>query len=164
MDESDMTVTYDHDDGGWVARRAGETLGTNHIIGPGEAFAAVQWAAWLTGEPVPWNPALRAAVDQMPDLPTTMGPDLKTMMERHHQNAPGHRTDEFSMRELNIGQAQACTSLADEAALERARSVPSGTSGGWVRSEHPAVTCDYRPATHRHLKFVAAVDWAAVVE
>lgn len=155
MDDSDLTVTYDDNDEAWVARRAGETLGRNHVIGRGEAFAAVQWAAWLTGAPVPWNPDHRAAVDKVSDLPPAIGPGVgtRTMLELLHQNAPGHRTDEFVMREISMFWAQACTTLSDEEALARARTVPSGSSGGWIRSQHPAVPCSDRPDTHRHLMF-----------
>jgi len=151
-------VIYDDEERCWLASRDGEVLGRNHRIGPGEAFAARQWLAWLIGAEVPIEPSYQEYLDSMPDLPTTIGPGLgsRLMLELLARNSPGHRTDEFEMRPAGLLWAIACTSLGDAAALERARACPSGTSGGWAVDErHPACRCTDWPDTHRHLVFVA---------
>lgn len=150
----DVTVTYDDDEGCWTACDHGAELSRNHRIGRGEAFAARQWLAWLTGEPVPKTDGERIALEKVAEV-SGEGPDTAYALLSDMQACmPGHRTDEYEQREIGglLVWAMACTSLDDEAALARARSCPSGTSGGWVRSdEHPTSVCPDWPTTHRHI-------------
>lgn len=154
MDKSDLT--YDQDERCWTVIRGSEVLGRNHRIGPGEALEANQWAAWLVGGTVPMDERHRAVLDKLPDLPTTIGPSSRQMLEVLYQNQPGHRTDEYEQRPAGLIWAIACTSLPDDQALRRARAVPSGTSGGWVFSDrHEQTPCNDWPDTHRHIVLVA---------
>lgn len=153
-----VTVHYDEADKAWVAVQDGEVLDRNHRIGPGEAFAAQQWLAWLIGADVPMDEGHRAALAKMKDLPTTIGPGLgsRHLLEVLHQNSPGHRTDEYEQRAAGLIWAIACTSLPDDQALARARSCPSGVSGGWAFSDkHEAICCTDWPDTHRHIVLIA---------
>lgn len=151
-------VIYDDGEQCWVASHDGEVLGRNHRIGPGEAFAARQWLAWLIGAEVPMDESHRAVLAKMKDLRTTIGPGLssKHLLEVLHQNSPGHRTDEYEQRPVGLLWAMACTSLPDDQALARARACPSGVSGGWTFSnEAEVIPCTDWPDTHRHILLVA---------
>lgn len=151
------TVVYDPSDEAWVASRDGEELGRNHQIDPEDDMAARKWLAWLTGAQVPLEPCEQRALG---DLAKISGIGVGTsyaLVLGQITGQPGHRTDEYSQWNVNLLYAEACTSLDDDQALQRARTCPSGTSGGWIRSNRwpQSKPCKDQPETHRHLLFEA---------
>ena len=147
-----VTVDYDNDERVWLARRRGETLGANHRIGVHHRFAAEQWAAWLVGAEIPLTASQQQALEQI-----DYGP-ARELTYQSLVGAPGQLTDEFCQVAMSMFEMVICTSLSDEEALVRARTTPSGTSGGWKRSHRTdqPLPCEDGPDTHRHLIFEAS--------
>lgn len=153
MDKPD--VTFDADDGAWVATRGGEELGRNHVLGPDNTIGARKWLAWLTGDPVPQTEGEARALGEMMATSGLGVGSAAAMVLAAIAGQPGLLTDEYLQWNDGMLAAVACTSLDDDQALERARSCPSGTSGGWVRSSRvEPVPCEKRP-DHRHILFEA---------
>lgn len=145
------TVAYDLADKGWVATRAGEELGRNHRLGPENELGARKWLAWLTGQSIPLSPGEQAALEAIQADSALGASGPYDLLLAHFHAQPGLVTDEYTQSEISLLHALVCTSLPDDQVLERARSSPSGTSGGWVCAPRAAERCQERSDTHRHI-------------
>lgn len=149
--DSVTTMAYDADDEAWVVSRGGEELGRNHRVDREDELGARKWTAWLTGQTIPFSAGEQAALQQIRADTGTGVSGPHALLQATIRGRPGHVTDEYTQHDLSVFHALACTSLPDDQALERARSCPSGTSGGWVRTSRSAEVCPQRPDTHRHI-------------
>lgn len=146
-----LTVHYDETDRAWVAVRDGEELGRNHRLDEQSEFLARQWAAWLVGAEIPLSDIQQRTMSQLESEPEP----VRDLVYRVYTGGVGRRTDEFFCLQAGVSAVVVCTSLSDEEALARARSTPSGTSGGWLRADHEDAPCPAQPGTHRHVIFEA---------
>lgn len=150
-----MTVTYDQADQAWVATRAGEELGRNHQLRPDAEMCARKWLGWLTGGPVPLTDSEERVLESVMHATGVGVGSAFSMILAALKGVPGYVTDEYVQWNVGMLTAVACTNLDDELALHRARSCPSGTSGGWIRTDSQGPEeCPDRPG-YRHILFEA---------
>ena len=145
-------VWYDAADEAWVASLNGKELDRNHQLDPTEDLAARQWLAWLTDARMPLSPGeKRVLAEVAQESGIGVGTPYATILAQL-LGRPGYRTDAYTQWNVGWMYATACTSLTDAQALARARTCPSGTSGGWTRSNRQEPEpCKEQPATHRHI-------------